>query len=240
LQRYAADLRGLLTQLQSGGQAAAQGALVKRVAAKLRNTAAQPPGPLYPVEIAIDNDASEQFTVLRIRTEDTTGFLYELTNALALSGVYISRVSVHSKGSQVFDTLLVTDAKGQKIVDPQKQRELQAAAVLIKHFTHLLPRSPNPEAALLHFREFVGQLFTRPDWTNELASLEKSGVLDALAQLLGVSDFLWSDFLRMQHGNLFPVVRDIDALAAAKSRELLETEMQNVLATARSPEARRE
>lgn len=240
LQQYAADLRGLLTQLQSGEQAAAQGALVKRVASKLRSTAAQSPGPLYPVEIEIDNEASDLFTVLRIRTEDTSGFLYELTNALALSGVYISRVSVHSKGSQVFDTLLVTDAKGQKIVDPQKQRELQAAAVLIKHFTHLLPRSPNPEGALLHFREFVGQLFTRPDWPEELQSLEKTGVLDALAQLLGVSDFLWNDFLRMQHGNLFPVVRDIDALATAKSRELLEAELQRVLAAAPSPEARRE
>lgn len=239
LQHYAADLRGLLTQLQSGEPGSAQGALVKRVASKLRTTAAQPPGPLYPVEIEIDNDVSEMFTVLRIRTEDTSGFLYELTNALAISGVYISRVNVHSKGSQVFDTLLVTDAKGHKIVDPQKQRELQAAAVLIKHFTHLLPRSPNPEAALLHFREFVGQLFTRPDWPEELDSLEKTGVLDALAQLLGVSDFLWNDFLRMQHGNLFPVVRDVDALATAKSREMLEAELRSALETASSPESRR-
>ncbi|HEY2251860.1 MAG TPA: glutamine synthetase adenylyltransferase [Planctomycetaceae bacterium] len=240
LQKYAAELRGLLVQLQSGEQAAAQGALVKRIAAKLRTTKARPPGPLYPVEIEIDNAASEQFTVLRIRTEDTSGFLYELTNALALSGVYISRVNVHSKGSQVFDTLLVTDARGQKIIDPQKQRELQAAAVLIKHFTHLLPRSPNPEGALLHFREFVGQLFSRPDWPEELQSLEKTGVLDALAQLLGVSDFLWNDFLRMQHGNLFPVVRDIDALATSKSREMVEAELQKVLESAPSPEARRE
>jgi len=240
LQQYAADLRGLLAQLHAGEQAAAQGALVKRVASKLRSVGALPAGPLYPVEIEIDNDASEQFTVLRIRTEDTSGFLYELTNALALSGVYISRVNVHSKGSQVFDTLLVTDAKGQKIVDAQKQRELQAAAVLIKHFTHLLPRSPNPEGALLHFREFVGQLFTRPDWPEELQSLEKTGVLDALAQLLGVSDFLWNDFLRMQHGNLFPVVRDVDALATAKSREVLEAELRKSLESASSPEARRE
>src|SRR4029079_19205498 len=100
-----------------------QGALVKRVASKLRSTVAQPPGPLYPVEIEIDNDASELFTVLRIRTEDTTGFLYELTNALALSGVYISRVSVHSKGSQVFDTLLVADAKGHTMYDEHNESE---------------------------------------------------------------------------------------------------------------------
>jgi len=240
LKQYAEDLRGILRQLQAGQAAEAQGALVKRVAARLRRTGDEPPAPLYPVLIEIDNDASDQFTVLRIRTEDTPGFLYELTNALALSGMYISRVRVHSQVNQVFDTVLVTDAKGQKIVDPQKQRELQAATVLIKHFTHLLPRSPNPEGALLHFREFVGQLFTRPDWPEELASLEKTGVLDALAQLLGVSDFLWNDFLRMQHGNLFPVVRDVDALATVKSRDVLAAELRAALAGAASAEARRD
>src|SRR5262249_24043684 len=126
------------------------------------------------------------------------------------------------------------------IVDPQKQRELQAATVLIKHFTHLVPRSPNPEAALLHFRDFVGQLFTRPEWTSELASLETSGVLGAMAPLLGVSDFLWNGFRRMQHANLFPVVRNIDALAAARSRETLEAELQATLEQALMPQARRE
>ncbi|MBI3861679.1 MAG: glutamine synthetase adenylyltransferase [Planctomycetia bacterium] len=237
---YADELRVLVRMFQAGEEAAAQGALVKRVASRLRAVATPAPSMLYPINIEIDNDASEQFTVLRIRTEDTSGFLYELTNALALSGVYISRVRVHSAGSQVSDTLLVTDARGQKILDPHKQHELQAATVLIKHFTHLLPRSPNPEGALLHFREFVGQLFTRPDWPEELASLEKTGVLDALAQLLGVSDFLWNDFLRMQHGNLFPVVRDIDALATAKAREGLDAELRTVLAAAGTAEARRE
>ncbi|MBS0264917.1 MAG: glutamine synthetase adenylyltransferase, partial [Planctomycetes bacterium] len=237
---YAADLLAFIRQLQAGETAAVQGSLVKRVAARLRTAASQLPTNLYPIHIEIDNAVSSQFTVLRIRAEDTTGFLYELTNALALSDVYISRVSVQSAGTQVFDTLFVTDARGQKIVEPQKLRELQTATVLIKHFTHLLPRSPNPEAALVHFREFVGQLFTRPDWPEELASLEQSNVLEALAQLLGVSDFLWNDFLRMQHGNLFPVVRDIDALATAKSREALEAELQVALRAAPTAAERRD
>jgi glutamate-ammonia-ligase adenylyltransferase len=239
-QRYTDDLRGLLQQLSAGQHAEAQGALVKRVAGSLRDPSVQSPGPLYPVELEIDNAASDQFTVLRIRTLDTVGFLYELTNALALSGVYISRVRVLSEGDEVSDTLYVTDAQGQKITDVQKQRELKAATVLIKHFTHLLPRSPNPEAALVHFREFIAQLFTHPDWTDEIASLEKSDVLDAMARLLGVSDFLWNDFLRMQYKNLFPVVRDVDALAAPRSRDELAGELQTCLDAAGDPAARRD
>ncbi|MFN0053833.1 MAG: glutamine synthetase adenylyltransferase [Planctomycetales bacterium] len=237
---YTDELRGLLALLADNRRDEAQVGLAKRVAASLRPPADTPPGPLYDIDLKVDNSVSEQFTVLKIQAQDTTGFLYELTNALALSGVYIAQVRVLSEGDRVFDTLYVTDAHGQKITDELKLRELQAAAVLIKHFTHLLPRSPNPESALIHFREFIAELFSRPHWTDELADLSQSNVLDALARLLGVSDFLWNDFLRMQHANLFPVVRDVDLLATPRSREELQRELDDDLSGAPSPEARRD
>ena len=177
--------------------------------------------------------------MLRIRSEDTIGFLYELVNALALAGIDIVRLIVASSGHSVFDTLHVTDAMGEKITNRNRQRELRAAVVLIKHFTHLLPRSPNPEAALLHFRDFLEHLFQQPNWLEELASLERSDVLEALATLLGVSDFLWEDFLRLQHVNLFPVVTDIAGLEHRKAREVLAAELQAELAGAATPEERR-
>ncbi len=237
--RYAHDLSMLLGRLQAGQQREAQGDLAKRVAATLRemtDTAA----PLYPIDVEIDNETSERYTVLRIGAPDTVGFLYEFTNALALNGIYIARVTIDSVGDRVHDVLYVTDAHGEKITAPEKQRELRAATVLVKHFTHLLPRSPNPESALQHFREFVGQLFMRPDWPDELASLQHPEVLGALARLLGVSDFLWNDFLRMQHENLFPVVRDVDALATAKSKEQLQSELKIALQAAQHSAERRD
>lgn len=85
-------------------------------------------------------------------------------------------------------------------------QQLQATVVLIKQFTHLLPKSPNPEAALLHFRTFLGDLLAQPNWTEALASIERPDVLDALAQLLGISDFLWDDFLRLQSTKIFPLL----------------------------------
>ncbi|NLF02805.1 MAG: glutamine synthetase adenylyltransferase [Anaerolineales bacterium] len=226
--QYADDLAGLLQIMHAGQRRAARGDLAKRIAAVLEE-ADHTPTPLYPVDIEIDNTASEHYTVLRIDAPDTVGFLYEFTNALAFNRIYIARVSVDSIGSRVRDILYVTDADGNKITTPDRQRELRAATVLIKHFTHLLPRSSNPEAALLHFREFLGQLFQRPDWPDELASLERHEVLEALARVLGVSDFLWDDFLRMQYANLFPVVRDVDALHTVKSRRQLQAELERAL-----------
>ncbi|MCD6290336.1 MAG: glutamine synthetase adenylyltransferase [Anaerolineae bacterium] len=236
--RYEEDLEALVRRLSKGEQREAQGELAKRVADALRDTRGTTTT-LYPVEIEIDNTSSERYTVLRIDALDTIGFLYEFSNALALSGVYIAHMTIDSVGKRVRDTLYVTDSRGQKITAPERQRQLRAAAVLVKHFTHLLPRSPNPEAALLHFRSFVGQLFMRPDWPDELATLERLDVLEALARLLGVSDFLWEDFLRMQHDNLFPVVRDVENLAHPKSKEEWRAELDEALRSASDSDARR-
>lgn len=227
---YEADLLHLVRLLQDHQQRAAQGELAKRVAAALRLREPGPPA-LPPVEIEIDNNASDRYTVLQISAPDTPGFLYEFTNALALSGVHISQVFVISSGARVRDTLFVTDTRGEKIKSKPRQRELRAATVLIKHFTHLLPRSPNPESALIHFHEYLGELFSRPSWPDELASLERPEVLDALARLLGVSEFLWDDFLRMQYENLFPVVTDVAALAHPKPAKQLQAELTSDIST---------
>ena len=236
---YAANLAALLRMLRSRRQQEAQGELVKRIAVALPVLAGATPT-LQPVDIEIDNQQSDRYTILRIDAPDTAGFLYEFTNALALNGVHIAQVSVASIGSRVHDVLYVTDEQGRKITDPNKQRELRAATVLVKHFTHLLPHSSNPEAALQHFNEYLGELFRRPSWPDELASLERPEVLGALARLLGVSEFLWDDFLRMQYANLFPVVEDVDALSSAKSKTQLTAELAEGLAAATDGQARRE
>ncbi len=232
--QYERDLEELLHMLRAGQRREASGLLAKRVGAMLfeANQNGQPDttNALFPIEIQIDNESSERYTVLHIDTPDTVGFLYEFTNALAINRIYIDQVLVDSTGSQVRDTLFVTDENGKKITNPDRQRELRAATVLIKHFTHLLPYSPNPESALLHFPEFIAQLFKHAGWPDELGSLERPEVLQALARLLGVSDFLWDDFLRMQYANLYPVVTDVDALVTPKTRKQLQAELEAILA----------
>ncbi len=238
---YAGNLGALLRLLQGRQHREAQIELVKRVAIALQGAPVAVPA-LHPVDIQIDNEISDRYTILRIDAPDTAGFLYEFTNALSLNGVYIAQVSIASAGNRVQDVLYVSDAQGRKITDPNKQRELRAATVLVKHFTHLLPHSPNPGAALQHFNEYLGELFRRPSWPDELASLERPEVLDALARLLGVSEFLWDDFLRMQYANLFPVVEDVGALSRPKDKAQLAAELAVTLSREAAPdgEARRE
>ncbi|WP_373651611.1 glutamine synthetase adenylyltransferase [Schlesneria sp. DSM 10557] len=236
---YESDLTELVQLAQSGLSHEAQGRLASRVADALEDSPdlATKPAPL---EVSFDNQSHERFTVLHIRGEDTIGFLYELTNALALSGIAIEGMFVSTDLNVAADILYVTDAARRgKILDERRMQELQAAIVLIKHFTHLLPGSPNPEAALIHFRSFLGELFQQPDWTEQFSSLERPEVLTALAKVLGVSDFLWEDFLRLQYANLFPVLRDITGIEEAKSKSLLWRDLAIELAEIDDPAVRR-
>ena len=225
---YQAELNRLLGMLGAGEREKAFGELARKVASAARK--ASPTGaPLYPVTIDVDNESSSKYTVLRIGAMDTFGFLYEFTSALALQGIYISKVIVRTAGNRVVDVLYVTDSRGRKITDPERIQELKVATLLVKQFTHLLPHAPDPEPALLHFNSFIGRLFSMPNWPREVASLETPEVLKSLAKLLGVSDFLWSDFLQMQYANLFPVVKDVDSLVEGKSKERMRRELENAL-----------
>lgn len=238
--RYRTDFSGYHRLIRENKRDEVIGELTRRFADRMEHTqtgsgTAVPT--LFPIELEIDNDTSPLDTVLRIRGTDTTGFLFELTNALAISGVYIDRVILQTTGTQVEDVLFVTDSHGKKIVDPDRQQELRTAVVLIKHFTHLLPYSPNPESALTHFSGFIEQLFRIPDWPRKLVSVEQPEVLQALARVLGVSDFLWNDFLRMQYSNLFPVVTDLAGLSTPKDRATLYREVQAELTIPEVPAA---
>jgi glutamate-ammonia-ligase adenylyltransferase len=233
------DLRELFLLARTGAPGAAQGNLAKRVAAALDGFAEAPRKP-SPMQIEFDNSGSPLGTVLELRAEDSLGFLYELTNALALCDIDIKAMRIRTQGSRVADTLCITDARqGGKITSRQRLDELHAAIVLIKQFTHLLPHAPNPEAALLHFRNFLAEWFRQPNWTQELASLERPDVLDALARVLGVSDFLWNDLLRLQHAALFPLLKNLAGLEHAKSRDALAAELNAELRAACTLDERR-
>lgn len=176
---------------------------------------------LTPIEVAVDGYRDDaDATIIQIRTDDAPGVLFNLTTALALARLDIRRVEVRtestSEGRVASDTFHVLDSAGEKL-DTDRILELRAAIVLTTQFTNLLPHSPDPRRALTQFHEFLENLFTRPGWTSDLASLQDSRVLIALTKLLGVSEFLWDDFLRFQHENLFPIVQDVEGLQQTTS-----------------------
>ncbi|QDT16494.1 [protein-PII] uridylyltransferase family protein [Alienimonas californiensis] len=232
---FGEELGELLRASRRGEARSARADLAALVATAVRPAAAERPGsalpaPPPPMTLDLDNAAAEDCTVLRVRAADQPGLLYGLTNALALFGMDLRRVAVRTRGGEAADVLHLTDRRGLKITDDRRLAELKAATALVGQFTHLLPYSPDPRRALTNFSEMLESLFRRDDWVEEVSRLGRSEALTAVAGVLGVSDFLWHDFLRLQHENLFPIVASPEELDRRRTRAELEEELAAELA----------
>ncbi|MGI9022248.1 MAG: ACT domain-containing protein, partial [Acidimicrobiales bacterium] len=77
--------------------------------------------------VVFDNDLSELATVLEVRAPDTIGLLYRITSTLADLGLDIRHATVSTIGHQAVDAFYVVDAPGDKLTDPARLKEVEAA-----------------------------------------------------------------------------------------------------------------
>ncbi|MCC2639938.1 MAG: putative (Glutamate-ammonia-ligase) adenylyltransferase, subunit (Modular protein) [Nitrospira sp.] len=200
-------------------------------------------GLLHTVQITFDNSQSSTDTVMDIQSDDTPAFLYAFANALAMRDIYIAKAQFSIEGGKLHDRFYVRNRHGQKITDPLDQQHLRLTAVLIKQFTHALTWAPDPAKALEAFDQFLD--LTVQDAKGKaqqqaLAFLNDKKTFPILARLLGTSDFLWEDFLRRQHGNLLPLLKDYRDAPLIKPQAALCKELDRVMAKAKTDEARKE
>ena len=226
--QFQEELAQLMGMLAQGKEKEALDLVIERFAGTIghvEGAGAQ----LLPIDVDLSSDPSSEHTVLKIRSADTPGFLFAFTHALALIAINIVRAQVTTVYGEVHDTFWLTERNGRKIERPERFSELRIATALIKEFTYLLPRSPNPAQAIRQFNALIHQLISHSDWTDNLRNLESASVMETLADLMGISQFLWEDFLRMQHENLFPVLIDMPALDESRSLEQLRQSIQEEL-----------
>jgi glutamate-ammonia-ligase adenylyltransferase len=220
------DLLDLLALLAAGRTDEARERLNRRLVESLAASwdADRPAGgeALAPLDITFEDDPASRWTVMDVRGRDTPGFLYALANALAIRGVYVQQVRIESVGREAHDTFWIARRDGRKIEDAADRQALRLAVALIKQFTHLLPSAPDPARALRAFDQLLDRAMAGDgDAARTLGGPEG---LRELARLLGSSEFLWEDFLRMQFEHLSPVLgqwrsRELSA-AGALRREL--------------------
>ena len=222
--RVRGDISALIGHLARGEDEIAREKVLDLV------SAAAPSSPssdvaLLPVSVSVSNDLRPDCTVLTIRSADSPGFLFAFSNALATLNFNIVQAEIRTVQAQAQDRFYLTERDGSNITGARRTQELEVATSLINQFTRLLPRSSNPAQALLQFNALTRQMLSRPDWVDGLRDLESRSVLETIADMMGVSKFLWEDFLRMQHENLFPVLVDVPALSDRPSKDDLTTSL---------------
>jgi len=178
------------------------------VAKELDRFQPDPSPALSPVLIEVDNESGE-CTRLKIVSEDTPAFLYSLTQAFSLHGIAIEHVQIRTREGQISDEIDVVDAKGKKIEDPEALSRIKLSVLLTKQFTYFLGQAPDRYSALLRFKNLVQDILDLPAPDRWLETLSDPHALRDLALLLGTSDFLWEDFIRLHYETLLPMLQPI-------------------------------
>ncbi|MDE2694952.1 MAG: hypothetical protein OXH97_00345 [Chloroflexota bacterium] len=219
------DLQRAFTLLAAGDAEGAQTLIIEGIGRTLPR-GETPARAMEPVAIEIDTASDPDATVLTIAGVDERGFLFEFANALAMLQVSIRRAEVRTVDAASHDRFWVTTRDGSKLDDPARLEELRVVAVLIRQFTQLLPLAPDPGQALRQFGALARSMLAFGERRDAIAELGDERVLETLAAALGVSRYLWEDFLRFQHENLFPVLTDRPAMDAGKQVEQLQEELR--------------
>ena len=221
------DIEQAFTLIERGEVEAARAAIIDGISSRL-SRGRTPARAMYPVAIEVDPSSDPETTVVSIAGADEPGFLFEFTNALAMLEISVRRAEVRTEDGKSRDTFWVTTRGGSKLVEPARLDELRAVAVLIRQFTQLLPLAPDPGQALRQFGALVRRLFAHGERREALSALADESVLSTLAAALGVSRYLWEDFLRLQHEHLFPVLTDLPALERSRSVTELRGELRSL------------
>jgi len=77
-----------------------------------------------PTRVRIDNDTSENFTIIDVFAHDTSGLLYAISRAIFELQLEVYYAKVGTFLDQVVDVFYVTDGEGAKIYDPDQLRKI--------------------------------------------------------------------------------------------------------------------
>ncbi len=101
--------------------------LAYRLARKLTHYRPHRTLPARAVRVAVDNAASEDYTVIEIHAPDRLGLLYTITRALNDLHLDIHLAKVTTRGPEAVDVFYVHDYRGGKVDDPAHAREIEQA-----------------------------------------------------------------------------------------------------------------
>ncbi|MFH1761863.1 MAG: glutamate-ammonia-ligase adenylyltransferase, partial [bacterium] len=234
-QEFEAALKTIVLIMEKGEIETARQRVNEMVVRKLANSNLAHESVLFPVHMEIDNNEAE-YTRLKVVSEDTPAFLYSLSNALTQRGVSIERVQIKTIENRIEDEIYFTDSQGRKIQNRELLDQVKLSVLFAKQFTYFLPKAPDPYLALNRFSRLLDDILKQPSQGQWFEMLSKPRNLGDLARLLGASDFMWEDFIRVQHEMLLPILEPHVDGRRFSIAETLEARLRHELGAAKSYE----
>jgi len=161
--------------------------------------------PLTPMNVEVDESCKEA-TRLVITSQDTPAFLYALSTALSAQNVQMNQIQIKTLDAKVEDVIDVVDNEGKAIVDKDRIGRLLLSVMLIKPFTYFLVQAPDSYRALFRFEQFVAHLVSMGGSQEWHTLWNDPKWLQDMAKLLGTSDYLWEDMIRLNYESVLPLM----------------------------------
>ncbi len=204
--RLAAQLSAVIGKLEQGDQQAWRAARHQvnvMVTESLDEQQAGAEQALMPMEIQTEQVGGR--TRLQVISQDTPAFLYALSNALSLQGLAIERLDISTTEGRIHDRIDFVDSSGNAVTDQQVLDRVKFIVLLTKQFTYFLESAPDPYTALSRYEQMVSDLLKQAVSSDWFEQLSNPRAMSDLARVLGASDFLWEDFIRLQYEALGPI-----------------------------------
>ncbi len=201
------ELDELLTLLENNKQKEAAEILNVKIIDVLKNTLQSKSTALTPIELEIDNKSNSQYTILLIKSSNSFAFLYTFTNVLSMRNYYIYKIEIKTLSNTAVDRLFIMTRDGHKITSSKKIRDLEITIMMIKQYSALLFNAINPNNALLYFDELLSRILESEE-KKELPILGQKDVMEKLAKIFGISDFIWEDLFRFNYHSFIHLLDD--------------------------------
>ncbi len=181
---------------------------------------------MMPMDIVVDNDSDEHYTILKISSYDDFAFLFQLTRILSLRKIFIGKVEISTDGSYINDIFYLTDHRGNKIVDIGKIEDLKIILTLLKQFSQFLVFSPDYRMALENFNFLIDKIL-KEKGNDKLPILGNQKIMTDLARIFGTSYMTWEYFLKLHFEHLIPLFDNLDFLDIKKRKNDLIKQLKN-------------
>ena len=231
-QEFVNELKTLVGLLAKGSPDRARDRLNRYLTERLEKMDEQLVSLLSPVEVRFDNYSSPEWTVIDVRSRDAFAFLYAFSNALAMRGIYIHKVMILSSNGEIRDQFFIADKWGHKIESDREQERLRTAVLVIKQFTRFLPEAPDPALAMRRFDQFLDKIAEEQISDRHVSYFTSNEGMNLLAYLLGSSDYLWDDFLRMHFKDFLPILEDLANTELKFDRQSIRDQLTDLISRA--------
>lgn len=85
--------------------------------------------PTVPTRVDIDNEVSDEFTVIDVNAQDRIGLLYDITRTLTDLGLDIHLARITTRGNEAADVFYVKDTSGNKVVEEERVEAIREGLI---------------------------------------------------------------------------------------------------------------